>query len=230
MKNLKTKNLKKIKAVLFDLDGTLIDSEPLAARAVGELFKEWGISAHPDDLTYVTGRTWESAFQYLAGKYQFPVSPQEVRRQIAGRYQKLLETDLIEVPGGREAVLSLAKTYPLALVSGSFKQDILWALKKLQILDCFQIVLGAEDYPKSKPEPDGYLKALAFLQVAGAEGIVFEDSTAGIASGRSAGLWVAAVTRTNHTGQKQSEAHCTIPDLAGINLEWIERFEKQFIG
>src|SRR6185437_17162929 len=63
----------KIKAVIFDLDGTLIDTEPAAAKAITECFREWGIQIVAYDANFITGRTWEMAFGYLFKKYELPV-------------------------------------------------------------------------------------------------------------------------------------------------------------
>jgi HAD superfamily hydrolase (TIGR01509 family) len=217
---MKTKN--PVQAILFDLDGTLIDTEPSAAKAVEECFQKWNLSIHPDDATYVTGRTWQSAFDYLFGKYSIPLPPQQAQKTILDRYRFHIENHLTAVPGSVEAVQNLAPHYPLGLVSGSGRTEILWALKKLEIHQHFQIILGAEDYPKSKPHPDGYRKAMETLGILPNQCLVFEDSTAGISSARAAGTWVVAVTSTNHFRQDTTQAHFQIPDLQDVNPSWIQ--------
>jgi beta-phosphoglucomutase-like phosphatase (HAD superfamily) len=107
-------------------------------------------------------------------------------------------------------------------VSGSAREEIQYALKKLGIHQHFQFILGAEDYVRSKPEPDGYIEAMGALGLEPSKVLVFEDSQAGIRSARSAGTWVAAVTSTNYTGQDQSEAHLKIKDFVGINADWVK--------
>lgn len=210
-----------IRAVLFDLDGTLIDTEKTAALAIQKCFSAWNIQLQSEDASYVTGRTWESAFVYLFRKYDLPVSQENAKLAMMTAYRKALEHQLHLVPGGAQAVQLLAKEYPLALVSGSGRADILWALKKMEIDQHFQVVLGAEDYPRSKPQPDGYLKAIETLGVPAENCIVFEDSTAGISAARSAGLWVVAITSTNHFQQDLSLAHFRIPDLTFVSPDWI---------
>jgi len=221
------KNKKQIHGILFDLDGTIIDTELTAARSLESVFKDWNISLDPEDSTYVTGRKWESAFQYLFQKYSIPVSLDEAKQKIMSRYRETLQIHLPTVPGSVEAVRALAPHYPLALVSGSSRRDILWALNELKINTHFQIILGAEDYPRSKPEPDGYLQALSKLDIPPSSGLVFEDSTAGIASALAAGLWVVAITSTNHFNQETTHAHFEIQDLKGIDQNWVDhlRFE-----
>jgi HAD superfamily hydrolase (TIGR01509 family) len=211
----------RIQAVLFDLDGTLIDTEPTAAQAVQECFAQWGHEITPSDAQYVTGRTWASALDYLFLKYCLPIAKESATHQIQKRYRQTLEANLPQVPGAVETVENLASHYRLGLVSGSFRHDILWALDTLRIAARFEIILGAENYTHGKPNPEGYLKAVHTLQVNPQECLVFEDSQPGIQAARAAGLWVVAVTGTNHFHQDQSQAHYSVADLLNINSEWI---------
>lgn len=210
-----------IKSILFDLDGTIIDTESTAAQAIEACFQEWGLKIEPTDASYITGRTWESAFLFLHKKYQFPVPKEVAEEKIIHRYRTLLDQELRVVPGSVEAVRALSSHFQLALVSGSRREEILWALKKLKIDSCFSIILGAEDYPRSKPSPDGYLKALQLLNAESSSSLVFEDSTAGIQSALAAHLWVVAITTTNYFKQDQSQAHFSIPDLSPVHPDWV---------
>jgi HAD superfamily hydrolase (TIGR01509 family) len=212
----------RIQSIIFDLDGTLIDTEPSAALAITESLLSWNIAVEPEDSNYVTGRTWESAFSYLFKKYPLPLPEAEAKRHILEHYRATIERTLTPVPGSVEAVTALAASYPLGLVSGSNRNDILWALQKLNIRSHFKVILGAEDYPRSKPQPDGYLKAIETLGHAPESCLVFEDSTAGISSARAAGLWVVAVTLTNHFHQDLSLAHFKIRDLTEVTTQWIQ--------
>jgi beta-phosphoglucomutase len=98
-----------IQAVLFDLDGTLIDTEPTAARAIRECFLGWGLQVDPEDAAFITGRTWENAFKYLFQKYELPVPAQQASHAMVSRYRELIQSDLLTVPGGVEAIKSLAE-------------------------------------------------------------------------------------------------------------------------
>lgn len=217
----------RIDTVIFDLDGTLVDTEPAAVQAIETCFKRWGIRVSPQDTTYITGRTWATAVHFLNEKYNLPFSENETLRQLASTYRNLLERNLKTVPGSVAAVRSLAPYYDLGLVSGSNQVEITWVLKKLEIYDHFNIILGAEDYSASKPDPEGYLKAMEGLSAHPRKTLVFEDSQAGISSARSAGLWVVAVTGTNYFHQNQSEAHDRISDLRGITPQWVSDFSTR---
>lgn len=216
------KKKKQIHGILFDLDGTIIDTELTAAQSLEDVFKGWNIFLKPEDSSFVTGRTWESAFQYLFKKYTPPVSTDEAKKMIMEKYRDNLQSHLPIVPGSVQAIQTLAPHFPLAVVSGSSRSDILWALTQLKIDHHFQFILGAEDYEKSKPEPDGYLSAIERLKIPPSAGLVFEDSTAGITSALLAGLWVVAITSTNHFNQETTQAHFKIQDLRGIDENWVD--------
>ena len=218
-----------IDTVIFDLDGTLIDTELAASNAVADCFKSWGIAISDEDSHYITGRTWDSALTYLCARHPIPVSREDAGRKMLDAYRSKLETDVLFVPGAAEAVRALAPHYRLGLVSGSFRSEILWALRKLDVLEHFGVILGAEDYPRSKPAPDGYLKALELFGAQARRGLVFEDSEPGIASARAAGLWVAAIHATNHFGHDTSAAHVTIPDLRCVTPDWVRDQEERRI-
>lgn len=212
------------------MDGTLVDTELAAAKAVFESFATWNHSVTPEDANFVTGRTWEMALDYLFRKFPPAVDPEKAKEEILDRYRKKIETDLVEVPGARDSVIQLASEYPLALVSGSHRREILYILDRLGIRDAFRVILGAEDYPASKPAPDGFLKALSLLKAKPESTLVFEDSAAGIASGLAAGLRVCAVTSTNHFGHATNQAHYFIPDLRGVNPDWVKALSAPAIS
>lgn len=211
-----------IKTIFFDLDGTLIDTELAAAKTIQGCFAEWKVALDAGDAQYITGRTWEKAFEFLFNKYAIPVSKKDAAERMLDLYRAEMKKGLIEVPGARACVKSLARDFPLALVSGSHRSEILFALKELGILDCFKVVLGAEDYPQSKPAPDGYLKALQILGASAQSTLVFEDSEAGVASGLAAGLKVCVVTSTNHFGVNTTKGHYFVPDLRGVDPDWVK--------
>jgi HAD superfamily hydrolase (TIGR01509 family) len=211
-----------IDTVLFDLDGTLVDTEPSAARAVVEVFEGWGHPIDFSDAKYVTGRTWEKAFEFLFAKYPPPVAHAEAARIVMERYRKEIATRLDLVPGGVDCVNALADAgFRLGLVSGSNRQEIFFALDRLGITARFGIVLGAEDYPNSKPAPDGYLKAMAYFDAEPSRTLIFEDSEAGIASALAAGAWVVAISGTNHFAQDMGGAHHRVVDLRGVDAAWV---------
>ena len=212
-----------IKTILFDLDGTIIDSEQAAQRAILDCTARWGVPVKAEDAAAVAGKKWEVAFDLLHQRFRMPVSVEETSRAILARYQEIFQANPTVVPGVVEAIRDFAANFRLALVSGSTREDVLWALRHLKVDHHFECILGAEDYPGSKPLPDGFLQAMRTMQADPAETLVFEDSAAGIASARAAGVRVVAITSTNHFGHDQSVADARIPHFEKIRSDWIRR-------
>ena len=181
----------------------------------------------PQDASHITGRTWDSMWSWIEKKYAPPVPREEALRKLVERYRAHLEQDIVEIPGAAQAVKSLHGNYRLGLVSGSHRQEILFALDHLQIRSCFDVIYGAEDYPRSKPAPDGYQKALDTLNVHAQSTVIFEDSEAGIQSGRAVGAWVIAIRAANHFGHDQGQAHASVQDLSRVNAEWLSQLELE---
>jgi HAD superfamily hydrolase (TIGR01509 family) len=212
-----------IKTILFDLDGTIIDTEPQAYQAILELTKEWGVGVTKEDAASVAGKKWEVAFDLLFQKHQMPHPKEVASQKIIQRYQQLVRAKPTIIPGVVEAIQDFAEHFELALVSGSHRADILWALDYLNVRQHFPVILGAEDYPLSKPAPDGYLKALELLSARAEHSLIFEDSSAGIASAHAAKVKVVAISSTNHFQHDQSSAQAIIPDFRGIDARWVKK-------
>jgi beta-phosphoglucomutase len=215
-----------IRTIFFDLDGTLIDTEPSAIEALKNCFLQWKMPLDTEDLAHMMGRTWESGFARLFQKYTPPLPQEEAKKKILATYRSLVRSHLVAVPGSVQAVIDLAKHFPLALVSGSKRSDILWSLETLKIQDHFQCILGAEDYPQSKPAPDGYQKALQLLKAQPENTLIFEDSHVGLRSAQAVGAWVVAVTYSNPFHEDISQAHFKIPDLKMVSRAWVENLKS----
>jgi putative hydrolase of the HAD superfamily len=212
-----------IKLILFDLDGTIIDSELASLQAILDCTKEWGVPVNREEASIVVGQKWEVAFDLLFARYALPLPKEEASRRIVQRFKEIVRKELGVVPGVVEAIRDFAGHFRLALVSGSHRDDVLWALRKLGVDQYFELIYGAEDYRHSKPSPDGYLKALQTLGVPPEEALVFEDSVAGLASAEAAGVRSVAITSTNHFNHDQSKAHVAIEHFEGIDSNWVKK-------
>lgn len=209
-------------AVIVDLDGTLVDTEPVAHRAIETWAKARGLTMHSDDPAAITGVQWITAAARLAQRHALTDSIALIESELLQEYRKRLKDTIQEVPGAVDALHQIKDAgIPLGLVSGSHRQDVLHCLDSLGIRSLLSPILGAEDYERGKPDPSGYLKAALMMGCPPSSIWVFEDSAAGIASARSAGMRVIAITCTNHDQQDQSLAHRRIRDWKDFSLDWI---------
>ena len=216
----------KISAVLFDLDGTLVNTEPSAVSAVVRCFQEWGLHFPIERSESVKGRTWRSLFDEFKQSFEIPVTVEEAVRAATKHYLTILEEELVIIPGSQLAIRSLAKYWPLGLVTGSTREEIKFVGRRLKVLDHFSVILGAEDYVRSKPAPDGFLLAAEFIQADPSEVLVFEDSVPGIAAALAAGMQVIAVGAANHVRHDGLNILRVIPDMQIVDASFITSLDQ----
>ncbi|GAB4234160.1 MAG: sugar phosphatase [Acidobacteriota bacterium] len=211
---------REIRAVFFDLDGTLMDSEVLYVDAVRiALLRRGRLLAPEEALELVYGRGWHEIYQEIQerwpGAYPDREEMENVVREI---FQELEEQRDIAIPGSVELLHRLAQEFPVAVVSGSPRADVRRCLDQLGVLGDLQFFLGAEDYPAGKPDPSCYLKAAGILGVLPETCLVFEDSTAGVAAAKGAGMLCVALQRPNAPRQDVALADLVLDDLGKFDL------------
>ncbi len=204
-----------IQAILFDLDGTLVDSERESAEAMARAIKEnAGISIEQEDRDFIVGRSWVQIHKNLCERFPSLEMSRDalIAATAAKREDVFAEVGLTILPGAREAVGRFSHL-SLAIVTGSSRVEMNQALTALELGPAFGATVASEDVTTSKPSPDGYLQAAQRLGVAPKQCLVVEDSSAGIAAGIAAGMAVVAVSVGNYAEHDQSAAHWQIPTL-----------------
>jgi HAD superfamily hydrolase (TIGR01509 family) len=182
-----------IEAVVFDLDGVLIESEHVWDEARRELAAERGgrwTETASRDMMGMSSLEWS---RYMHDVIGVPDPSEEVSREVVRRLEELYRRDLPLVEGAVEAVERLAARWPLGLASSSNRELIDLVLELSGLARYFRATVSSEEVPRGKPEPDVYLEAARRLAVSPERCAAVEDSDAGIRSAKAAGMHVLAI-------------------------------------
>lgn len=218
-----------VRAVLFDLDGTLVDSERQCAEAVARTLDKLGRRITDSERAFVVGHGWNEIHALLESGAPLGLSRDElILRAGAERTRIIDEQGFVVLAGAVELVRAAhAAGLPVAIVSGSSRSEIADAVRLLGIEREVRFFVGAEDVQRGKPAPDGYLLAAEKLRVAPRDCVVLEDSTAGILAALAAGMVVVATSAANFAGQAQDAAHRVVASLAEIELAHLSSLHEK---
>ena len=182
-----------IDAVVFDLDGVLLDSEELWDEVREGLARERGGRWHEGaqaDMMGMSSREWSV---YMHERIGLPEPPVEINAEVVRRMLERYGTELPLIPGAVEAVEGLASRWALGLASSSNRELIDAALDAAGLARCFRATVSSEEVSRGKPAPDVYLEAARRLAVAPERCAAVEDSRNGIRSAKAAGMRVVAI-------------------------------------
>jgi beta-phosphoglucomutase len=215
-----------MRAVFFDFDGVLVDSEPLHYRALRESLLPEGIAIDEDEYarTYV-GYDDRETIRVALEIHGRPSARERVEAIIARKatgFEALL-ADIPFFPGARALVDALAQQVPVCIVSGARHGEIERIVTAGGLRQRFSCIVGADDVRFTKPHPEPYLSALRHVQrqdaeIGAGDCLVIEDSMPGVASGLAAGMKVLAVTHT-HPASRLGGAHHVVPSLTQLSPE-----------
>lgn len=213
-----------IEAVIFDLDGVLLDSEQVWDEAREQLAKERGGRWHESAQRDMMGMSSPEWSRYMHETIGLPEPPEEISREVVERLAKLYREHLPVVPGAREAVERLATRWPLGLASSSNRELIDLALELLEVAHLFKATVSSEEVPRGKPAPDVYLEAACRLGADPTHGAAIEDSENGIRAAKAAGMRVVAIPNQHFPPAEDALAHAdaVLDSLAGLTAEAIE--------
>jgi len=182
-----------IEAVIFDLDGVLLDSEQVWDEAREQLAKERGGRWHENAQRDMMGMSSLEWSRYMHDVIGIPEPPEEISREVVERIAKLYREHLPVVPGAREAIARLAARWALGLASSSNRELIDLALELLGVKHRFKATVSSEEVARGKPAPDVYLEAARRLGVEPTHAAAIEDSENGIRAAKAAGIRVIAI-------------------------------------
>ncbi|MDX6240809.1 MAG: hypothetical protein QOG10_5629 [Kribbellaceae bacterium] len=183
-----------LQAVLWDMDGTLVDTEPVWARVQIDLLTSFGATWTVEDALGLVGSDLADAVEVWMGAIpEGVISAEELADRMFGEVVRALKEEVVLRPGALELLQALkAAGVPCALVSASYRVMIDAVLSHLGP-DLFDVVVAGDEVRNGKPHPEPYLTAARELDVDPADCVVIEDSPGGTASGTAAGAFVVAV-------------------------------------
>ena len=181
-----------VAAVVFDLDGVLVDSEQVWDAARRELVAEHGGTWTDDATRAMMGMSSPEWSRYMHDELGVELDPAEISTAVVQKLDRLYRRELPLLPGAREAVRRLAAHWPLGLASSSNREIIDLVLELAGLAGEFAATVSSEEVPRGKPAPDVYLEAARRLGVPAAECAAVEDSTNGLRAAAAAEMRVIA--------------------------------------
>ena len=215
-----------IEAVVFDMDGVLIDSEPVWERVrrrfVASRGGRWPADAQ-DRLMGMSTAEWSA---YISTVFGVGLTPQQVASQVIAAMAAEYSKHLPLLPGAIDAVRSLAGRWPLGVASSSPRSLIETVLATAGLLSSFAAFVSSEEVPRGKPAPDVYLAAAERLSVSPKACAAIEDSSNGLRSAAAAGFTVIAVPRPEYPPAPDAlaSARVVLSSLTDLTAHMITSF------
>lgn len=187
------------RALLWDHDGVLVDTEGLYYRATREVLESVGVRLSPEDYRQLFLIEGQGAFHLARARGVSEPEIDALRAERGRRYLALLDHEPVVLPGVSDVVPRLARRHRMAIVTSSERAPFERIHRESGLVQYFELILTREAYKHSKPDPEPYLTALARLGLRAEECLVIEDSLRGLRAAKAAGLtcWVvpSALTR-----------------------------------
>jgi len=205
-----------MKAVIFDMDGVVINSEPLGLRANTELFKQLGLDVPKSVYATFVGTAPTDNMRKLKQLYTIPLEYSELIAFRSKIYFDLFNKaeDLQLMPGILDFIANLkANGIVTILATSSFREKIKRVFDKFQLAACFDDVVSGEDFEFTKPDPAIFIEAVKRTGFDKSECIIIEDSTNGIKAAKAAGLYCVAYKTDHGVTQDMTDADKIITDF-----------------
>jgi len=201
-------------AYLFDLDGTLVNSEPLKGKALALACQDYGSTTDYTIYQDVMGQDWPTVTQHFFAAANIKPDLNEFNQHFRLHYQTLLKEQLSLSKNLLPYLEHLAKlNCKIAVVSSAANWMIEQVLTQLKLEHFFDLVISQEDVSQHKPHPEAYLTALKKLNIKAKDALVFEDSFAGISAAQKAGCDVIAIKHEFNIKNDMSAAKTCLSDF-----------------
>ncbi|MDD3695897.1 MAG: HAD family phosphatase [Lentisphaeria bacterium] len=211
-----------ISGYIFDLDGTLIDSEGVWARCIYMALAAAGAElSHSDILALDFGRSWEELFQHIQARWPgYYQERQDMEAWMAPRFAEFTQGQDLCIPGSKKLLWRLLKqNLPVTIVSGSTRKQIQQGIERLGAEEHIRDYVSCEDVKAGKPDPEGFLKGAELLGLKPEKCLVFEDKFAGLSAAKAAGMRCVLLQRPGLPRQNSRGADLVLEDLADFRLQ-----------
>jgi HAD superfamily hydrolase (TIGR01509 family) len=210
-------------AVVFDLDGVLLDSEQLWNVAKREVVREFGGRWSADAPEVMLGMSSPEWSAYMRDDLGVPLTAEAINDRVVDRMNAGYERGLPLLPGAAAAVASLAERWPLGLASSANREIIDKFLELSGFGESFRVSISSEQVHRGKPSPDVYLEVVRLLGAAPGRCVAIEDSGNGIRAAAAAGLAVIAVPNPHYPPEPDALA------LAAATVGGVAEVEPQLV-
>jgi beta-phosphoglucomutase len=220
-----------LRAIIFDCDGVIADTEPLHLTAFQKVLGEEGIALSEEDYyRRYLALDDRACFRAVFSNSGLVLSEKELSRLVErkARYLNPVIRERLQLfPGVADLIRLAARKFPLAIASGALRREVELILQHSGLRDSFRFVISAEDVINSKPHPEPFLKALALINTSQVEAIrpgeclVIEDSIHGVEAAHLAGMRCLAVTNS-YPKEQLAHADRVVESLAGLSLKDLE--------
>ena len=205
-------------AVVFDLDGVLLDSEQVWDEVREQLVRERGARWHESAQREMMGMSSVEWSRYMHDELRVPDPPDAISAEVVRRMEQRYRTQVPLIDGAREAVERLAARWPLGLASSSNREVIDLVLQLSRLAQFFRVTVSSEEVSRGKPAPDVYLEAARRLEVPPEGCVAIEDSENGVRSAKAAGMRVVAIPNPHYRpgDEALALADVTLDSLAAL--------------
>jgi HAD superfamily hydrolase (TIGR01509 family) len=211
-------------AVIFDLDGLLLESEQVWNASKHRLTEERGGRWKPEAERAMLGMSSPEWSRYMHDELELPLESAEISGEVVRLVTQTYARELPLLPGADEAVRRVAERWPLGLASSSNREIIDTVLGRTGWSDLFAVTVSSEEVERGKPAPDVYLEAARKLGAAPDRCVAVEDSSAGIRSALSAGMGVVAIPNRAYPPEPEvvGSANLVLDSLQDLDADAIE--------
>lgn len=213
------------KAVLFDMDGVIIDSEPARQMLEKELFKKLGMDVTDEEHQSYVGTTSEGMWQGVKSNHKTPYSVEELIEMEQSNYLSHLEkhNDQDPMPGVVDLIKNLHENgMTLVVASSACMKNIEVVVKKFELEKYFTKLVSGEEVPKGKPAPDVFLEAAKRIKMSPEQCVVIEDATNGVLAAKAAEMKCVGINSPHRVPQDLSLADLVVDHLSKVDYKVLQ--------